>query len=261
LWEADSALVSPGASPCGGVTLGGALVQLLPDEIAANEARDDGRRTALSPRGGFFAGGLIHIYYDVNVVGPGVFDVETLGTGHCTTTGPTAPCARDATLLFAADRGWPVHGVAGADGFVHLLGCTHPAAFEDLCGAARVPADRAADASAYEYFSWIQGWQRDARQFTVAFENAGAITPSYDAAGESWLVFTADIFSSTISRRTSPQPWDGWSAPASILTVEPPPDWFISGGREHAALRSGDGHVFAFTYGNPTLHFVTVRID
>ena len=261
LWEASSAVVARGSDPCAGLSLGAPLVPLLPEEIAENETRTDGRRIGVTPRGGFFAGGLIHLYYDLVVFGPGIFDAETLGTGLCTTADAATPCVRDASFVFPPDRGWPVHGVVGADGLAYLLGCYHAAAFRDLCGAARVAPERAADSTAYEYFSWAQdGWIADPRQFTVAFENAGAITPSYDPAGGRWLVVTADIFSSEISLRTSAQPWDGWSDPEPLLSVVPPSDWFIGGGREHASLRSDDGKTLAISYANPTLHLARVRL-
>jgi hypothetical protein len=243
-------------------------IALLPEEAAENAAREDGRRVALAPRGGFAWSGRAYVYYDKVVLGPGLFDVEWLGTGLCVAQGPASPCVRQETLLWTgAQPAWAGPGVVADDGLVYLAACFHAAAFVDLCGVARVAPESAADPSAYRFANAFDGWVTDPRGFTVAFENAGAVTLGWNPSlGEATAV-SANIWDSTLELRRAPTFAGGWSPPETLFTAVPPEGWFIGGGAEHAALRSADGRTLALTYqtaaaaGPPGLHLVTVALE
>jgi len=244
------------------------LVPLLPEEEQANAARTDGRFLDITPQGGFVHDRRGVLYYQQVLRGPGIFDAEVLGVGVCLADGPGTPCVRDATLVFAGSTpAWGGSGVVGDDGYAYVTTCFHAAAFEDLCGVARVPPDEAADPAAYAFYSVFGEWTTDPRNFSAVITDATRVTPGRDPALGRFTAVFPDIWESTIVLRLARDPWGGFGFRWRLFEAVPPDDWFIGGGVEHAALRSADGLTLAVTYsttaaaGPAGLHLVTVRLD
>ena len=240
---------------------------LLPEEEADNAARTDGKRVDVTPRGGFAWQGRGYLYYDKLLRGPGMFDAEWLGTGLCVTAGAGAPCVRQDRLLWeGADAPWGGAGLLGDDGLVYLVACFHAAAFVDLCGVARVAPASAADPGAYRFYNVFNNWVEDPRNYTVAFDGPGSVTPGRSAFLDRYTVVYANIWESTVELRVAPEPWGSWGDARVLFDAVAPDSWFIGGGVEHAALRSADGATLAITYhvvsatGPSGLHLVSYRL-
>jgi len=77
-------------------------------ETEANAARSDGRQLALVPFGGFVYAGLGYLFYDHALVGPGIFDEESQGTGLCVRADQAVTCIRVTvngdTILWKPDQ-------------------------------------------------------------------------------------------------------------------------------------------------------------
>ena len=243
------------------------FIPLTAKEQAENAARSDGRRLDLVARGGFVAAGQGTLYYDEILRGPGPFDAEWLGTGVCAVGAADAPCARAPGLVWSgAQPTWGAAGLLGDDGEAYLGACFHAAAFTDLCGVARVDPAAAGDAGAYSFFNAFNGWVNDPHGYTVAFDGPGAVTLAADPQLGGFTAVSANLWDSTLELRTAPAPEGPWSEAGTLVRAVPPDGWFISGGVEHAALRSADGRTLAVSYhtvsatGPSGLHLVTVRV-
>lgn len=250
------------------------LVALTAEEEAENASRTDGRNVQLSITSGFVHNGQAYAYYEKTLVGPGFFDAEALGIGLCRMETPGAPCERlepgthpeEPTLLW--DRGErPMNRGAfvAPDGYVYLWGCMHVAAFEDPCAAARVLPSEVGDPASYRFAGWDGEWIDDGWNASALFDNAGAVTPGYDAFLGRYTTVTANIWDSTIELRTAEAPAEGYGDPVVLFDATPPDDWFIAGGVEHSALSADGGRTIAVSYFTTTsgagngLHLVAFR--
>src|SRR5262249_30277394 len=150
LWLWESAAGTDGAAArvasvdqaCRGVALltdatgaPASVLALTAAERAANAARTDGKRLALAPTGGVVARGVGYVYYDELLRGPGVFDVENLGTGLCTLAPGAVSCVRvaDGAVLWAPDQQVLNQGGLIVGDRAILAGCRTVAAFEAPC--------------------------------------------------------------------------------------------------------------------------------
>jgi len=243
------------------------FIALTPEEEAENAARTDGKRISVTPRGGLVWQGKGYLYYDVLLLGPGVFDMEWLGTGLCVTPAAGSACARQGALLWSgAQSSWGSSGFVDNDGYVYLIRCFHAAAFEDLCGVTRVMPENMADPEAYRFYNGFNGWVEDPRNFTVAFDGPGAVTLGYNAFLGQYTAISANIWDSSIEMRVAPSPSGPWENSHRLFPAVKPDSWFISGGTEHPALRSADGRILAITYhttsttGPSGLHLVSFQL-
>jgi hypothetical protein len=235
IWEDARALIRSAEGACRGEIepLAGPAVPLLPEEEAENAARTDGRRIAVGPLGGFVAAGQGYLYYEKVLRGPGVFDSQPLGTGVCVLPSRTDPCVRTGQLLWTTARPWGGSGFVDGDGYAYIVSCQHAAAFEDVCGTARVRPGEAADASAYTFLDFDGQFGADP---------GGAVTVLRDTG-----IARSDV------------PGGPFRLATIMFPAVAPESFFIGGGREHRALRVGE--VTAVTYDSrPSgLHLVTFR--
>jgi|GEM_PF-2269819 hypothetical protein len=140
-----SALVSDATQACAsGVSLGldaagapASLLALTPQETAANAARSDGRQLALVPFGGFVYAGLGYLFYDHALVGPGIFDEESQGTGLCVRADQAVTCNRVTvngdTILWKPDQRILNSGGLVVDERALVYGCRRVASFSTPC--------------------------------------------------------------------------------------------------------------------------------
>lgn len=252
-----SARVASHSDPCGrGPNLArdaaGAprsLLALSSEELADNAARSDGRQLVLSARGGFVHDDVGYLYYEHALVGPGVFDVEELGTGLCVVSDPEQPCERilkgESSVLWAADE-WPKNQGGMIDGErAYVLGCRRIASFDTPCVISSVPLDRVRDPSAYRYFDAFNGWVEAPESASVVLNWAGAVT--LGRADGRYVATNLDIFDARVSVRFAPTPTGNFGMPIDLFRGQAPNEGFARGGREHSALRSRDRSL-AFTY-------------
>ncbi len=243
------------------------FIALTSEEEAENAARTDGKRISLTPRGGLVWQGKGYLYYDVMLLGPGVFDAEWQGAGLCVTPGVGSACVRQKTLLWSgAQSSWGSSGFIDNDGYVYLIKCFHAAAFEDLCGVARVRPESMADPGAYRFYNVFNDWVEDPGNFTVAFDGPGAVTLGYNAFLGQYTAISANIWDSSIEMRVAPSPSGPWGNSHRLFPAVKPDSWFIGGGTELSALRSADSRILAITYqttsttGPSGLHLVSFRL-
>jgi hypothetical protein len=241
------------------------LLALTAAEEAENRARTDGKRLVLEPRGGFVHDGDGYLFYVHALRGPGVWDVEELGTGLCTLAAGATACARVAVdgdpVLWpgtrrALDRGGLVVGDRAL-----VVGCRRAAAFVEPCVVSGAPLDRLRDPAAYQVWNAFSGWQGDPTNGTSIADGVGALTVSAYAGG--YLATTLDIFANAVSVRFSDSPADGYRHPIALFDVVPA-SFFVAGGREHRGLRSGDPRTIHVSYATdgaaaPGLHLVSFR--
>ena len=127
-----------------GVTLGldaagapASLLALTPQETAANAARSDGRQLARVPFGGFVYAGLGYLFYDHALVGPGIFDEESQGTGLCVRADQAVTCNRVTvngdTILWKPDQRILNSGGLVVDDRALVYGCRRVASFSTPC--------------------------------------------------------------------------------------------------------------------------------
>jgi hypothetical protein len=233
------------------------LVSLTAEEEAANAARTDGRRAQLSITGGFVQEERARVYYEKVLVGPGFFDAAVVGMGLCLIDDAGGPCRRatpaaypeEPTLLwYRSPRVWNRGAFVAADGYAYLWGCLHAAAFEDLCAVARVPPDGAADPAAYRYAGWDGSWIDDAGNAGALLENAGALTPGFNAHLDRYVAVAADIWDPGIALYRADAAAGSYGDPVRLFDAVPPDDWFIGGGVEHSALADEGGRTIAVSY-------------
>jgi hypothetical protein len=261
LWDDARALVASAAGACGGVAVRpGSAVPLTADEVAANAARTDGRRIAVSPRGGFVWRGQGYLYYEEQLLGPGFFDVTPIGTGVCVLAARDQPCARTPDLLWTAPaRGWGGNGVVAADGYAYVASCVHVQAFTDVCGVARVAPERAASAADYEFPAPFGGWTHDPGNAAVALDGTLLVSPS-PGLGR-WVAVFPDVWGARLRIAVADGPGGPFGSAVTMFDAVPPSSFFIGGGREHAALRAGDRWAITYSSAPSGLHLVTFRVD
>lgn len=240
------------------------VLALTAAEVAANQARTDGKRLALVPRGGFVHDGDGYLLYAHALHGPGIWDYQELGTGLCVLAAGATSCERVAvagdTML------WPPEHWLGGGGLVVgdralVLGCRKVAAFLDPCVITGAPLDRLRDPSAYQVWNVFSGWTDDARNGSVLVDSAGPVTLSaYDGG---FLATSLDIFEGRVGARRSSRADQDYGHAADLFDVVPA-SFFPAGGREHSGLRHGEPRTIHVSYGTdgdtaPGLHLVTFR--
>lgn len=254
------------------------LVVLTAEEQAANAARTDGRRVALSVTGGFVHGDRAALYYESQLVGPGLFDLARRGTGLCRLDGRDAgACTRarptvvdgDPTLLWGADaRRWNQGALVAGDGYVYLYGCQQVAAFTHPCALARVRPDEAADPAAYVFRGAFDPWVTDPWNAAALLDSAGALTIAPSPAHRRLLLVDADIWTPSLRARLVEAPWGPFPSPAPLAPAIAPKTFFIDGGRLHPGLARDGGRRIALSYATRTdgapegrdgLHLITFQ--
>ena len=256
--EGPALVTDPGGAPR-------SLLALTPAEVAANAARTDGRRLALLPRGGFVDGGDGYLLYGHALLGPGLFDVEELGTGLCVLAAGATACERVAggggdTILWPADRWLDGGGLVVGDRAL-VVGCRRIAAYTPPCVVSGAPLARVRDPAAWQVWNAFTGWGDDPRNGSVLLDSVGAVTLS--AYEDGFLVTSLDPFENRVGARRSAVATDGFGHPSPLFDVVPA-SAFVSGGHEHGGLRHGAARTIHVSYSTdgeaaPGLHLVTFR--
>ena len=268
-----SAFVSDATQACGsGVSLGldaagapASLLALTPQETAANAARSDGRQLALVPFGGFVYAGLGYLFYDHALVGPGIFDEESQGTGLCVRADQAVTCNRVTvngdTILWKPDQRILNSGGLVVDDRALVYGCRRVASFSTLCTVSGAPLDALEVPSAYQAYNLFNGWVDQLPDASVLADELGPVTVS--AFSGAFMATTLDIFESRFYVRRMPSATGEMDRRIAIFDAFPPASWFSGGGREHSGLRRSPRtiHVSYSTSGvaAPGLHLATFR--
>ena len=268
-----SAFVSDANEACGsGVTLGldasatpASLLALTPQETQANAARIDGRQLALVPFGGFVYVGLGYLFYDHALVGPGIFDEESLGTGLCVRADQAVTCDRVTlngdTVLWKQDQRILNSGGLVVDDRALVYGCRHVASFSAFCTVSGAPLDALEVPSAYQVYNSFNGWVDQLSDASVITDELGPVTVSAYSGG--FMATTLDIFESRFYVRRMPSAAGELDRRIAIFDALPPASWFLGGGREHSGLRRNPRtiHVSYSTSaaGAPGLHLASFR--
>ncbi|MGB8298291.1 MAG: hypothetical protein WCG85_22950 [Polyangia bacterium] len=268
-----SAFVSDANQVCGsGVTLeldaSGApasLLALTPQETQANAARTDGRQLALVPFGGYVYAGQGYLFYDHALLGPGIFDEESLGTGLCVRADQAVTCDRvtlnDDTILWQADQRILNSGGLVVDDRALVYGCRPVASFSTLCTVSGAPLDALEDPSAYEVYNAFNGWVDQLSDASALADELGPVTVS--AFSGTFMATILDIFESRFYVRRMLSATGDMDRRIAIFDALPPASWFLGGGREHSGLRRSPRtiHVSYSTSAAaaPGLHLATFR--
>jgi hypothetical protein len=242
-----TAFVSDAAEACGsGVSLGldasgapASLLALTQQETEANVARTDGRQLALVPLGGFVYAGLGYLFYDHTLVGPGIFDEESLGTGLCVRADQAVTCDRvsvngDTILWTQAQRILNSGGLVVGDRAL-IYGCRPVASFSTLCTVAGAPLDAVEDPSTYQVYNAFNGWVDQLNDGSAIADELGPVTVS--AFSGAFMATTLDIFESRFYVRRMSSATGAMDRRIAIFDALPPTSWFLGGGREHSGLR------------------------
>lgn len=253
------------------------LLPLTAAEAEDNAARDDGRRWALQPLGGFVEAGRGYLYYDKQLLGPGFFDVRSAGVGLCVFDDPQQPCRRlesgpgsdEPTLLWTDGLPWRSSSGLVDGGHAYLLTCSHAAAFLDPCVLGRVAVEDAGDPAAYSWANWGQddGWTQDRFNAAVVIDSPGQVTLRRSETLDGWQIVATDIWRSRLTLLFANDIDGPYQPQGKLLDAQRPRDWFIVGGREHLSLGSPDGSTLALSYSvdpdgqGQQLHLVTVRLE
>lgn len=268
-----SALVSDATQVCAsGVSLGldasgapASLLALTQQETEANVARTDGRQLALVPFGGFVYAGLGYLFYDHALVGPGIFDEESQGTGLCVRAAQAVTCDRVSlngdTVLWKTDQRILNSGGLVVDDRALVYGCRRVASFSTLCTVSGAPLDAIEVPSAYQVYNLFDGWVDQLSDASVIADELGPVTVS--AFSGTFMATILDIFESRFYVRRMPSATGAMDRRTAIFDALPPASWFLGGGREHSGLRRSPRtiHVSYSTSGEaaPGLHLATFR--
>ena len=239
------------------------LIALSDEESADNATRADGRSLRLVPHGGFVYEGRGYLFYDHVLVGPGVFDVEEQGAGLCVVEEESLTCERivlDGTTILWGPDAVPMNrgGLVVGDRAL-VYGCRRYASFAAYCVVSGAPLDALTNPNAYQVFNAFDGWVDDPLQATVIAEELGEMTVRPFTDG--YMAITLDPFAPVVHSRRSQGATDEFERSLELFDIAPASSWFVSGGREHYALHTGefDLNVTYFTNNTerPGLHLVT----
>jgi hypothetical protein len=242
-----SAFVSDATQACGsGVSLGldaagapASLLALAPQKTAANAARSDGRQLALVPFGGFVYAGLGYLFYDHAVVGPGIFDEESQGTGLCVRADHTVTCDRATvngdTILWKPDQRILNSGGLVVDDRALVYGCRRVTSFSTLCTVSGAPLDALEVPSAYQAYNLFNGWVDQFPDASVLADELGPVTVS--AFSGAFMATTLDIFESRFYVRRMPSATGEMDRRIAIFDALAPASW------ELALCRTRDWYV------------------
>ncbi len=278
-WVSDTDETCRGELPLIGAEQGqpAVVLPLLQEELDDNASRQDGRRWALEPLGGPVHQGVGYLYYERRLLGPGIFDVHSVGVGLCVFDTPGHPCRRletgpnadDPTLLFEGGPSWRSLSAAVEDDTAYLVVCTHAAAFNDPCVLSRVPVPALHDPVAYSWANWgaDDGWTSDRFNGVALLDSAGQVTLRRSPTLDAWQLVVTDIWTSRVTLWLAQDVTGPYEQEGTLFDAEQPHDWFVIGGREHASLGSPDGSTIVVSYSSDPdgagqqLHLVTLRLD
>ncbi len=244
------------------------ILSLSPDELADNASRTDGRRLVLVPTGGFASAGLAYVYYDHVLRGPGFFDEQLLGTGLCVLDPASANgCERvdaGSTILWRPDQRVMNRGGLVVDDRAMIAGCRKVGSFDEPCTITGVPLVDVRDPAAYRVWDAFGGWvdpMTDASELTNTIGSL-TIAPFDDGT---FIATQLELLDNEVVVQVSTRPEQSYGHRIHAFDVLPPAEgtWFVSGGREHAALRA-DARSIVVSYATdnpaaPGLHLVDFR--
>ena len=199
------------------------------------------------------------------------------GSGFASVAVGTARLAADATLavrqpgdLFAQDLDaggsslYGSGGVAVIDGTAFFFACANVGFLNQGCRVGRVPAARADDRSAFEFFDG-RAWSRDAARAAVVIEHVGGgVSVSRNPYLGCYLAVTGALLRSALVLRTAERLEGPWGAEASGVTLAATPGGAVLPAvadsydylfLEHPALRSADGRQIVVSYARPLGNF------
>ncbi|MGE0402695.1 MAG: hypothetical protein AB7T06_38685 [Kofleriaceae bacterium] len=240
------------------------VLALSIEELASNATRTDGKRLALVPSGGFAHDGLGYLFYDHVLYGPGFFDAETLGTGLCVLDPKSAnPCERigDDTILWRPDRRVLNRGGVVVDDRALIAGCRKVASFDEPCIVNGVPIADVREPDAYQVWDAFHGWVDPMTDASELTNTIGSLTIAPFDGG--FIATQLELFDNRVVVQLSDRAEQDYGHRITAFDVLPPTQWFVSGGREHASLRT-DPRSIAVTYATdnpaaPGLHLVEFR--
>ena len=200
------------------------LVPLSAQEVADNQNRNDGRRLALRPLGGFVADNIGYLFYQELLLGPGFFDEELLATSLCRLGDRRTPCdrAQHEQIWERSRFNWGHAAWLAADDTVYLYGCQRPAAFEDSCSVARAALPLIGQLAAVEYYNFAQGWIADSGNTTVLFEGPSAVTVMFNAHANAFVAVSPNIWDSRFEVRVADEPWGDFRGARLLFDALPP---------------------------------------
>lgn len=136
--------------------------------------------------------------------------------------------------LFTGDR--PAYGDAAlvVDDTVYAYGCRESGFLTDACYVARVPADRAHDPTAYEFYQDGGGFGTDPDDAWPIFEGGRGL--AITSRGDRVYAAYATPLGRTLHVRSGLGPTGPWSAPVQVTRCELPDDAFCSGVAAHPLL-------------------------
>lgn len=209
--RATASRVESGADPCVEpppllVTDAGAPRELL-RLSDAEQARPDGAQLQLYALAGVAVRDVAYLFYEQTLAGQ--IGEQVLGVGLCQVDAEQTECARlsdasGSTLLFPAGGLRPTAALAH-EGFVYVLSCVSPAAFEQTCVLARVGEGELADPAAYRYAS-LDGWASERGRAVGVLHEVGAPSLRFDPEDSGPTSVVINPFDATVSARTA----DAW---------------------------------------------------
>jgi hypothetical protein len=147
--------------------------------------------------------------------------------------------------LFTGDR--PAYGDAAlvVGDTVYAYGCREIGFLTDACYVARVPADRADDPTAYEFYQDGGGFGADPDDAWPIFEGGRGL--AITSRGDRVYAAYATPLGRTLHVRSGLGPTGPWSAPVQVTRCELPDDAFCGGVAAHPLLEDAPDQL-ALTY-------------
>lgn len=243
-------------------------IALTEDEVAFDESRTDGRRTALWPTGGFAVGDTGYVFYqkvtlsdylDVTKVGTGVARVRV---GEAAERLSVHRYTEEPLLTWVAPNSdWGTGALVGTDGMAYVYGCYERAAFDVGCRVARVEPEHVAEPDAYRYYDVDGDWSDRVERAAWLFSGASNLSGFYSAALRRYVLVYSEYLGNRVYAVTAPEPFGPFSAAVELTTGLAPREFWIGRVDVHPGLGSADGRRFVFGYATdapaaPGLHLV-----
>jgi hypothetical protein len=247
-------------------------IALTDEEMALDQNRTDGRRTALWPRGGFAAGDSGFVFYqklalsdysDVVFEGTGVAQIGLDGLAERLLAQHYA--GEPLLTWVAPNSDWGTGALLGNDGMAYVFGC-YERAFADVgCRLGRVDPTRVALPRAYGYYDVEGKWSDRAERAAWVFSGASNLSGFYSPALGRYVLLYSEYLGNRVYAVTAPDPWGPFSEPKELMTALAPRQFWIGRVDVHPGYASADGKRFVFGYHTdnpaaPGLHFVEVTI-
>jgi hypothetical protein len=246
----------------------GVPIPLTEDELAFDESRTDGRRTALWPRGGFVAGDAGYVFYQ-KVALADYFDLAEVGTGVARIRPNEAAerlsvgrYAEEPLLTWVAPNSdWGTGALLGNDGMAYVYGCYQRASFDVGCRVARVDPEHVAEPDAYRYYDFDGNWSERVERASWILSGATNLSGFYSAALGRYVLLYSEFLGNRVYMVTAREPFGPFGEPVALATGLAPTQFWIGRVDVHPGLGSADGKRFVFGYhtDNPTapgLHLV-----